>query len=242
MSRYKLCSLSFETTPNYNTNLDTLLTLIKQAPDYSLIVAPEVCLSGFDYNNFDSVCEFSVLASEEIQKVSHNKIIILTMIEKRSYEVFNFAKIFHNTKLVHERAKAKLFRFGGEEKFFSEADEDEVKIVEIDGIKIGILICFELRFKSLWEKLEGSDVIVVPSWWGSLRALHFKTLTNALAIMNQCYVIASDSKNLECTGLSGIITPQGIEERNGNKPCLELEYNKKEISLMRRYMNVGIDG
>lgn len=242
MSRYKLCSLSFETTPNYNTNLNTLLTLIKQAPDYSLIVAPEVCLSGFDYNNFDSVCEFSVFASEEIQKVSRNKIIILTMIEKRSHEVFNFAKIFHNIKLVHERAKAKLFHFGGEENFFSEADEDEVKIVEIDSIKIGILICFELRFKSLWEKLEGCDVIVVPSWWGALRALHFKTLTNALAIMNQCYVIASDSKNLECTGLSGIITPQGIEERNGNKPCLELEYNKKEISLMRRYMNVGIDG
>ncbi|MBU1927626.1 carbon-nitrogen hydrolase family protein [bacterium] len=242
MSSYKLCSLSFETTPNYNTNLETLLTLIKETPDYSLIVAPEVCLSGFDYDNFEGVCAFAAFAGEEIGKVSQNKIIVLTIIEKRSNEVFNFAKVFHNGELVYERAKAKLFHFGGEEKYFSEAEESEVQTVEVDGIKIGILICFELRFKTLWEKLEGSDVIVVPSWWGVLRALHFKTLTNALAIMNQCYVIASDSKNTECTGLSGIITPQGIEERNGNRPCLELEYKKQEISLMRRYMNVGIDG
>jgi omega-amidase len=242
MSSYKFCSLSFETTANYNTNLETLLTLIKQTSDYSLIVAPEVCLTGFDYDNFEDACEFAAFASQEIQKVSQHKIIVFTMIEKRGDKVYNFVKLFYNGEVLHERAKAKLFRFGGEEKFFSEADEDEVQIVEVDGIKIGILICFELRFKALWQKLEGSDVIVVPSWWGALRALHFKTLTNAIAIMNQCYVIASDSKNAECTGLSGIITPQGIEERNGNKPCLELEYNKKEISLMRRYMNVGIDG
>jgi omega-amidase len=242
MSSYKLCSLSFETAPDYNTNLNTLLTLIKQTSDYSLIVAPEVCLTGFDYDNFDAVCEFGMFANEEIRKVSHNKIIVLTMIEKRNNQVFNYAKIYHNRELIHERAKAKLFRFGGEEKYFVEADENEVKIVEVDGLKIGILICFELRFKTLWQKLEGSDVIVVPSWWGALRSLHFQTLTNALAIMNQCYVIASDSKNEECTKLSGIITPHGIEERNGNKACLELQYNKKEISLMRRYMNVGIDG
>jgi predicted amidohydrolase len=242
MSSYKFCSLSFETTANYNTNLETLLTLIQQTSDYSLIVAPEVCLSGFDYDNFESVCEFAAFASEEIRKVSHNKIIVLTLIEKRSNEVFNVAKVFHNGEIVYERAKAKLFRIGGEEKYFREADEEEVQIVKVDGIKIGILICFELRFKTLWQNLEGSDVIVVPSWWGALRASHFQTLTNALAIMNQCYVIASDSKNAECTGLSGIITPQGVEERNGNKPCLELEYNKYEISLMRRYMNVGIDG
>ncbi|MDD2789654.1 MAG: carbon-nitrogen hydrolase family protein [Sulfurimonas sp.] len=242
MSAYTLCALSFETTPNYNTNLQTLLTLIKQTPNNSLIVAPEVCLSGFDYEHFEDVCAFSPYAIEEIQKVSQGKIIVLTMIEKRSGEVFNFAKIFHNGTLVYERAKAKLFRFAGEDEYFSEGKKEKIERVEIDGIKIGLLICFELRFKDLWQQLEGSDVIVVPSWWGKIRASHFQTLTNALALMNQCYVIASDSANEECTKLSGIINPQGVEVRNGNTACLELQYNKKEISLMRRYMNVGIDG
>ena len=40
--------------------------------------------------------------------------------------------------------------------------------------------------------------------------------------------------------MSGIIRPHGEDERNGNKPCLEVEYNKKEISTMRRYMDIGI--
>ncbi len=239
---YKLCSLSFITTNDYNTNLQTLLTLIKQTPEKSLIVAPEVCLSGFDYGMWNEICDFAPRAIEEIKKASMNKIIILTIIEKRGDEVFNFAKVFHNGAVVYERAKAKLFRFGGEHNYFAEGSDDAIKIIEIDRIKIGILICFELRFKQLWQKLEGCDVIAVPSWWGVLRTEHFKTLTRALAILNQCYVIASDSKNEECTKMSGIIKPDGKVRRNGNKPCLEVDYIQNEIGLMRRYMDVGING
>jgi len=237
---YKLCSLLFETTPDYNTNLQTLLTLIKQTQNYSLVVAPEVCLTAYDYDNFDKVLAFSPHAIEEIKKVSQNKIIILTIIEKKDGEIFNFAKVFHNGEVVYERAKARLFRFGDEHKYMSEGIDENIKIIEIDGIKIAIFICFELRFKELWHKSEGADVIAVPSYWGAIRTEHFKTLTQALAIMNQCFVVASDSMDEECTKMSGIINPQGEVQRNGNKPCLEMPYSKKEISLMRRYMDVGI--
>jgi len=240
MHHYKLCSLSFKTTSDYQTNLNTLLTLVNSCDEHSFIVAPEVCLSGFDYDNFDAIVSFSEYANEEIKKASKNKIIILTIIEKQNDEVFNFVKIFHNENIVYQRAKAKLFHFGGEHNYFAEGSDEDVKIVEVDGIKIGLLVCFELRFKDLWKKIEGADVIALPSWWGVLRSEHFRTLSRALAIMNQCYVVASDSANDECTKMSGIITPQGDEERNGNKPCLEIAYNKKEISLMRRYMDVGI--
>jgi len=237
---YKLCSLLFETTSNYNTNLEIFLKLVKQAPNKSIIVAPEVCLTSFDYDNFESTVNFAVHAIQEIKKVSDDKIIILTIIEKRDNEVFNLVKVFHNREVIYERAKAKLFRFGGEEKYFSEGDDRDVQIIEVDGIKIGLLICFELRFKELWIKLEGADVIVVPSWWGVLRTEHFKALSKALAIINQCFVVTSDSQNEECTKMSGIISPQGETLYNGNKPCLEVDYNKKEIALMRRYMDVGI--
>lgn len=237
---YKLCSLSFLTTDSYESNLKTLLKLIKETPEKSLIVAPEVCLSGFDYDNFDKVCAFAPRAAEEIKKASIGKIIILSIIEKREDKVFNFAKVFHNGEMVYERAKAKLFRFAGEHKYFAEGSDEDIKIIEVDGIKIGIVICFELRFKEVWKKLEGSDVIVTPSWWGVLRTENFKTLTRALAVLNQCYVVASDSLNEECTKMSGIIQPDGDEQRNGNKPCLEVDYIEKEIALMRRYMDVGI--
>ncbi|QOY53391.1 carbon-nitrogen hydrolase family protein [Candidatus Sulfurimonas baltica] len=220
--------------------MQTLLELISKTDEKSLIVAPEVCLTSFDYENIEKVVEFSHVANEALIKASKNKIIIATMIEKKDGEVFNFAKIFHNGEIVHTQAKARLFRFGDEHKYMSQGEDKDIKIVEVDGIKIGILICFELRFKELWLRLEGCDVIAVPAWWGVLRTQHYKTLTQALAIINQCYVVASDSLNKECSKMSGIIKPQGEVELNGNKPCLEVPYDKKEIATMRRYMDVGI--
>lgn len=203
-------------------------------------MAPEVCLTGFDYENILAALAFGEEATQALQKASTHKTIILTMLETYEGEVFNFVKVFHKGEVVHKRAKARLFRFGEEHKYMSEGSDDMIETIELDGIKIALLICFELRFKELWKKTEGADIIAVPSWWGVLRSEHFKVLTQALAVMNQCYVIASDSSNEECSKMSGIIMPQGEVQRNGNKPCLKLLYNKKEIALMRRYMDVGI--
>ena len=238
---HTLCSLLFETTKNYEENLQTLLTLITNTPNKSIIVAPEVCLTAYDYENFDEIVKFAHYAIEEIKKVSQDKIIILTIIEKRREEIFNFVKVFYNHEIVYERPKVRLFRFGDEHKYMSEGSDDSIKIIEIAGIKIALFICFELRFKELWKMSEGADVIAVPSYWGVIRTEHFKVLTQSLAIMNQCYVVASDSQNEECTKMSGIISPQGEVQRNGNKPCLEVKYKKQEIALMRRYMDVGIE-
>lgn len=240
MNNYNLCSLSFKTTCNYKDNLKTLLKLINQTEKNSLIVAPEVCLTGFDYDNYEEALAFSHVADKKIKKASKNKIIILTMLEKHDDKIFNFAKIYHNGKVIHKQAKARLFRFGDEHKYMQEGSDKDIKIVEVDGIKIAILICFELRFKELWQKVQGADVIATPSYWGVLRTKHFKAITKTLAIINQCFVVASDSKNDECTKQSGIIKPDGEVFRNGNKPCLNVPYNKKEIKKMRRYLDVGI--
>ena len=198
-------------------------------------------MTAYDYDNFEAVLEFAPIAIEAIKKASMGKTIILTIIEKKDGEVYNFAKVFYNGEVVYERAKAKLFRFGDEHKFMKEGSFDNIKIIEVNGIKIAIFICFELRYKELWQMSEGADVIAVPSYWGVLRTEHFKAFTQTLAIMNQCYVVASDSLDEECTKMSGIINPQGEVIRNGDKPYLEIPYSKKEITLMRRYMDIGIE-
>jgi len=237
---HTLCSLLFKTTPNYNTNLQTLLTLINQTKVKSIIVAPEVCLTGFDYDNFDELLAFADKANAALKEASKDKIIILSIIEKIGDEVFNFVKLFHNGEIVHQRAKAKLFRFGGEHNHFVEGKDEDVKVIEVDGIKIALLICFELRFKNLWAEIEGADVIAVPSWWGVIRTEHFKSLTQTLAIMNQCFVVASDPLNDDCSKMSGIINPKGEVIRNQKKELLEVPFQRDEITLMRRYMDVGI--
>ena len=237
-----LCSLRFASVPDYEENLVTLIELIKATPENALVVAPEVCLSGFDYEHFGAAADFAPEALERLLEYSGSRIVVLTLIERRSDGIYNVAKVLHGGRVVHEQAKAKLFRFGGEHDYFAEGGDEEIVLFEVDGLKMGLIICFELRFKAFWQKLEGADVIAVPSRWGVLRSDNFVTLTQALAVMNQCYVVASDASNDEFTGQSGIIAPFGDAERNGNRLCLQLPYSEKEVRKMRRYMDVGIHG
>lgn len=236
----RLCSLSFVTTPEYKENLQTLLGLIEEAPQDAIIVAPEVCLTGFDYANFDAVVAFAPEAIVALKKASASRVIILTMIERRATGSFNFVKVFHRGELLYERAKSRLFQIGNEHKYMQAGSDEDFALVEIDGIKIGLLICFELRFKELWKRVEGADVVAVCSWWGVSRTEHFNSFTKTLAIMNQCYVVASDSANDECTKMSSIISPKGAVAFNGNRACLEQEYKEREIAVVRRFIDVGM--
>ncbi|MFT7859726.1 MAG: carbon-nitrogen hydrolase family protein [Sulfurimonas sp.] len=238
----RLFTLSLKTSPDYQKNLEEFLDTLDSIEENSLIVAPEVCLSGFDYKNLDQVLGYSEEFTSCIKKHSQNKIVILTMLEKIDGQILNMAKVFANGELVHQRAKARLFKLGDEHKYMQEGSDKDFEIIEVAGVKIALLICFELRFKEFWQKCEGADIVAIPAWWGKSRAEHFRALTQTLAIINQCYVCASDSADDACSALSGIITPQGYETRNGNMACLSQEYKQKDIAVMRRYLDVGIDG
>ncbi|MBU1642294.1 carbon-nitrogen hydrolase family protein [bacterium] len=237
-----LCSLAFCSEFNsYDENLSALLSLVKKAPSNALIVLPEVAVTNFDYDHFQTAAAYAAVITTALSAAAGEQIIAATMIEKgEDGRIYNVAKVFHRGRVIHKQAKAELFKFGGEHDYFAAGDERGITIFEADGLKIGILICFELRFKRLWQQLEGADIILVPAQWGRLRSQNFVSLTNALAVMNQCYVVASDVKNSDTSGMSGIITPFGIERRNGETLCLEENFNEKEVRKMRRYLDVGI--
>lgn len=237
-----LATLRFATDPDYRKNLATLVEAIKSLPDDAIIVAPEVCLTGFDYDRFDAAADFTRDALAALLPIIESQVVVLTLVERREDGICNVAKVLHRGKVIHEQAKAMLFKLGDEHSHFAAGDEDEIVPFEVDGLRMGILICFELRFKHLWQKLEGCDIIAVPAQWGKLRSAHYVTLTEALAVMNQCYVLASDAANADTSGLGGIITPFGEAERNGNALCLQGEYSHKVVRRMRRYLDVGING
>lgn len=237
---FKLYSLLLQTSSDYDKNLQKLIDIIKTCDQNSIIVANEVYLTGFDYPNFEKASEFSIYATKKLKQYIDNKTLITTMIEKKDGKFYNTAKVFHNHKVIKEQSKVKLFKLGDEDKYFSSGNIEDIEIFEIDGIKLGILICFELRFKDLWRKLEGADIIVVPSMWGSLRKKHLDILTSALAIINQCYVISSDSKNKEYANISKIVSPFGEEFKSDSDEIIETFFNKKEIQKMRRYLDIGI--
>lgn len=233
-------SLCFATDFSFEINLERLCSLVKESPDDAIIVAPEVCLSGFAYKRFDEAAEFTPRAIQRLLQIVADRLLIFTAIAKTSEGIYNIAYALHNGSILHTQPKAKLFPLGGETEHFCAGETDTIAPFTFEGITIGILICFELRFKTLWQALEGCDIIAVPAQWGKIRAEHFETLTNALAIMNQCYVIASDADNEDTTALSGIITPFGTELRNQGNPILISQYEARTVSSMRRYLAVGI--
>ncbi|MBN2897050.1 MAG: carbon-nitrogen hydrolase family protein [Campylobacterales bacterium] len=234
-----LCTLCFESVSDYRINLDLLVDALSRAPKDALILAHEVCLTGFDYDQFEEAADFGAEALKELCLHVSDQILVFTLIEQRNGLYYNVAKVITHNRVVHEQAKAMLFTLGSEERHFAPGTQSDIAIFEIDGIKLGILICFELRFKTLWKQLEGADIILIPARWGHTRAHHFRILTTALAIMNQCYLLCADGANADATALSGIIDPFGEEQRNEGL-LLTAAFEPKKIAAMRRYINVGI--
>lgn len=235
-----ICVLQFKTGEDFNKNLMVLKNLIKKCPENSIVVAPEVCLTGFSYERFQEAADFGKSALKELIPLSDNKLVVFTMIEKIKNRFYNVAKVLHNQNLVYEQPKVKLFKFGGETNYFEAGKLDDIKIFEIDGIRFGLLICFELRFLEIWEKLKGADIILMPAMWGKLRKRHLNQLSEALAVMNQCFVAVSDSANDDMARSSAIISPFGEVFRDDRKTLLCKRCDLDEIKKMRRYMDIGL--
>jgi predicted amidohydrolase len=235
-----LVALQFKTTNDFSWNLDYLETLITKAPFNSFIVAPELALNGYAYNRMDDAVEITKKAIELFKKLSVNKTISITMTTKKDSQFFNTLHIFYKGEIVHTQSKIQLFVLNDEKVHFTPGSLSDMKLVDLDGFKVGAIICFELRFISYWQRLRGADLIIVPSMWGQPRKDNFETLTKALAVANQCFVIASDSANDDMAKGSGIITPFGNEYRDDNKEFISKLVDIEEITKMRKYMDVGI--
>lgn len=233
-------SLCFETHRDFSRNLERLIELLSKTPEDAIVVAPEVCLSGFAYDRFEEAAAFTPVAIESLVKHIGGRLLIFTAITKEERGILNTAYALSQEGILHRQSKAKLFALGAEHEHFAPGEEGDIIAFTFEGITIGILICFELRFKALWQKLEGCDLIAISAQWGKLRSEHFVTLTNALAVMNQCYVVASDAANEDTSGMSGIITPFGGELRNNGAELLVSHFENRTVASMRRYLNVGI--
>lgn len=235
-----LVTLQFKTTNDFNWNLDYVETLIDKAPLNAFILAPELALNGYAYNRMEDAVAITQRAIELFKKLSLDKTIAITLTTKKESQYFNTLHIFHKGKIVHTQSKIQLFVLNDEKVHFTPGTLEEMKIVDIDGFKVGAMICFELRFISYWQKLRGADLILVPSMWGKPRKDNYETLTKALAVANQCFVLASDSANDDMAKGSGIISPFGDELRDDRKEYISRLVDVEEITKMRTYMDVGI--
>ena len=236
-----LIALQIKTSPNFEENLIHLKELINSCEEDSLILAPELALSGFSYDRMIEASNFSLKAVEDIKALSVNKIIALTFITQKNDSFFNTLHIFHNQKIVHTQSKRQLFPLGNELEYFGAGNEEDIKIIDINGLKIATLICFELRFPQLWEKVKGADIILNPAMWGVKRKDHYESISKALALVNQCFVIACNSADENMGKGSAIINPFGIVKKDDSKEIIEDSFDLNEIKKVRTYINIGLN-
>ena len=100
-------------------------------------------------------------------------------------------------------------------------------MVELDGIKIGLTICFDIRFPEIYRayRKAGADILVNMAAWGKTKKIPWDTMNTSRAIENQTYMVALTQTGLlpdgkENLGHSMIIDYNGnildqIEEIEG---------------------------
>ena len=236
-----LIALQIKTSLNFEENLIHLEELINSCEEDSLILAPELALSGFSYDRMIEASNFSLKAIEHIKALSLNKIIALTFITKKDDNFFNTLHIFHNKQIVHTQSKMQLFPLGNELEHFSAGNENDIKIIEINGIRIATLICFELRFPMLWEKVKGADIILNPAMWGLKRKDHYESISKTLALVNQCFVIACNSADDNMAKGSAIISPFGNVIKDDLSEIIRTKFDLDEIKKTRKYIDIGLN-
>jgi len=197
----------------------------------AIIVAPELEISGFE--NLKALANETQHQVELIaQTVKENQYLISSFVVNERGCLYNRAMIIGKKGLLYKQDKHYLFEPGKEHLKFSQGDFEAIRVMEIDNVKIAILICFELRFVELWRNIEEADLVVVVARWGKKRSSHLDILTKALAITNQCYVAVCNSQEKEYGGQGSIIDPWGDD--HGALHTL----SKKEIAKIRRYIKM----
>jgi len=68
--------------------------------------------------------------------------------------------------------------------------EDVAPTVDVLGMKLGLSVCYDLRFPELFRKL-GADLLCIPSAFTAYTGrAHWEVLLRARAVENQAYVLA----------------------------------------------------
>lgn len=121
---------------------------------------------------------------------------------------------------------------------------DEVVVIDTPFGRMGIAICYDLRFPELFRHMLDADMqfIAMPSAFTAITGkAHWETLTRARAIENLCFVIAADQGGFhingrETHGDSMIVDPWGqILDRvpNGSGFILA-EMDQEQVNKVRK--------
>lgn len=108
---------------------------------------------------------------------------------------------------------------------------DELAVASVDGVGVGLSICYDLRFPELYTQLAlgGAGILLVPAAFTAYTGgAHWHVLLRARAIENGCFVVAPNQVGFhtpvkECFGHSLVVDPWGrvlAEVEDGTGICV----------------------
>jgi nitrilase len=118
---------------------------------------------------------------------------------------------------------------------------DQVVVIDSPFGKLGLTICYDLRFPELYRELarRGAEIIVVPSAFTlSTGRAHWELLCRARAVENSCYLIAANqcgehANGRKTYGHSMVVDPWGV--------VLEVAADKPSV-VMASIHNSSLEG
>lgn len=141
--------------------------------------------------------------------------------------------------------KRHLFAFAEEDKHYTAGSERF--IASANGMKIALMVCYDLRFP-VWarqqfdeEKNFEYDVLIYVANWPERRSTAWRTLLQARAIENQCYVIGvnrvgDDGNNIYHSGDSMVVSPLGevLYHKANEEDVFTITLQKEDLEEIRQ--------
>ncbi|MBD5403271.1 hypothetical protein HDR58_10825 [bacterium] len=252
------------TIGNKELNLKKIEHFIKKYSDkkLDLVVMPEFFSTGISHEEFinNPVDENGGDTIEFIKDLAtkyNTNIIAGTVIEKSEDKLYNTSFIIDRKgEIVDKYRKIHLFNYmGGTEGDRITAGDREV-VVNLDFGKVGLGICFDIRYPLHYNKLikQGADIIVLPTAWVIPNEIYndskmfqyaqemWIAMNRTRAYDNMVYVVSCNqtkkvNDNISALGNSLIIAPNAeiLAEANLDECAL---YADVDLDLVKYYRQI----
>lgn len=199
-----------------SANLGHVADIAGELPSGTLLLLPELWSSSYDLANTSQIAHENKDALKELALTARRAQIFIggSLLEEIDGQIFNsFNLITPAGEIAAKYQKIHLFRLMDEHLWMQSGQHPA--IFDFGGIKTGLAICYDLRFPELFRYYftRGCKLILLSSEWPVRRIQHWKTLLQARAIENQCFVAATcnvgESGGAVYGGNSMIIDPWG---------------------------------
>ncbi|UCH01794.1 MAG: hypothetical protein JSV20_08140 [Candidatus Bathyarchaeota archaeon] len=226
-------------------NMNKMLHLIEESdayidvfPEYSMGIPPTGLDKKFVYKNAETIDGQFIHRMIE-KTVERGSAIVFSAYLQEDGKVYNAAILAEKGKIKTVYRKIHLFDAFGyyESEVFTWGRE--LAIADLKGFKIGLAVCFDLRFPELFRIMaqRGVNLFIVPSAWykGKHKISQWQALTLARSHENNSYLIAVGQTRPFFIGHSMATSPLGyvikeVEEEQTSF-TVNLEYQAIEESI-----------